>query len=73
MTLLTGKAVTFGAVVRYRDNGKHYLVVGWRSRERHIAVCDRPDEDEQLIHVHWLTVVKHPRKFVPHGRRHTRS
>lgn len=68
MTLLTAPVV-FGAVVRYRDDGLHYLVVGWRDETKTIACCARPDGRERLIHVHWLTVLRWPRRFVPHGRR----
>jgi len=68
VTLLVNP-VTFGAVVRYRDDGLHYLVVGFADRARSYAMCARPDGSERLVHVHWLSVIKPPQRFVPNGRR----
>lgn len=62
MTLLTG-SVQFGDLVRYAANHKHYLVVGFESEDRRFAICERPDNEPQVLHRHWLTVLKPARRW----------
>lgn len=68
MSFLTHNPVPFGAVVKHKNSGAHFLVVGFLDAGHSAVVCERSDCQARIYHRDSLILVKQPRKWAARAR-----